>query len=98
MATALAVYVTDSDLAGTTAESYGFLVTSGGVGLATFNVGDAGAAFGLSELDSRIMTVFDILRATNDQVVDGNLYDMDLALSELADRIYTMINEIGGIN
>ncbi len=71
---------------------------SGGVGLATFNVGDAGAAFGLSELDSRIMTVFDILRATNDQVVDGNLYDMDLALSELADRIYTMINEIGGIN
>ncbi len=98
MATALAVYVTDSDLAGTTAESYGFLVTSGGVGLATFNVGDAGAAFGLSELDSRIMTVFDILRATNDQVVDGNLYDMDLALSELADRIYTMINEIDGIN
>ncbi len=98
MATALAVYVTDSDLAGTTAESYGFLVTADGVGLATFNVGDAGAAFGLSELDSRIMTVFDILRATNDQVVDGNLYDMDLVLSTLADRIYTMINETGGIN
>jgi hypothetical protein len=98
MATALAVYVTDSNLAGTTAESYGFLVTSGGVGLATFNVGDAGDAFGLSELDSRIMTVFDILRATNDQVVDGSLYDMDLVLSTLADRIYTMINETGGIN
>ena len=98
MATALAVYVTDSDLAGTAAESYGFLVTSEGVGLATFNIGDAGAAFGLVDGDSTIMTVFDILRATNAQTVDGNLYDMDLVLSELADRVYTMINEIGGIN
>jgi len=98
MATALAVYVTDSDLAGTAAESYGFLVTADGVGLATFNVAGSGAAFGLSDGDSTIMTVFDILRATNDQVVDGNFYNMDLTLSELADRVYTMINEIGGIN
>jgi len=98
MATALAVYVTDSDLAGTAAESYGFLVTEEGVGLATFNVEHAAAAFGLLDDQSTIMTVFDILRATNEQTVGGDLYDMDTILSALANEVYTMINEIGGIN
>jgi|GEM_PF-3263955 len=98
MATALAIYVTDSDLAGNTAEAYGFLVTTDGVGAATFNVGDAGAAFGLIDGDSRVMTVWDILHATNDQSVEGRLYDMDIMLRELADKVYTMINEIGGID
>ena len=97
MAAALAVYVTDSDLAGNTAESYGFLVTAEGAGAATFNVGDAGAAFGLIDGGSRVMTVLDILHATNDQAVEGRLYDMDLMLQELADKVYTMINELGGI-
>jgi len=100
MATAMAVYVTDSELAGNTAEGYGFLVSTEGVegvGDAEFNVGDSGAAFGLSAGDSTIMTIWDILEATNDQAVDGDLYDLDIMLRELADKVYTMINEIGGI-
>jgi len=99
MATALAIYVTDSDLAGDAAAAYGFLVSAEGLGAATFNVGDAGAAFGLLDGESRVMTIWDILKATNDQADDGRLYyDMDLMLQELADKVYTMINEIGGIN
>ena len=47
MATAFAVYVTDSDLASTNASQYGFIVTSAGTGAATFNVGSIGAAFGV---------------------------------------------------
>src|SRR5207247_2343306 len=39
LATALAVYVTNQTLAGTTAAAYGFLVTENGVGTRTFNVG-----------------------------------------------------------
>ena len=98
MATALAIYVTDSDLAGNTAARYGFLVSEEGLGAAMFSVGDSGAAFGLSVGDSRIMSVWDILHATNDQSVDGRLYDMDIMLQELADKVYTMINEIGAID
>jgi len=95
MATAMAVYVTDSDLAGDIGTQYGFVVTAGGVGIATFNVGDSGAAFGLSEGDSGIMTIMAILEATNDQAVDGRLYDLDTALRQLADKVYTLINESG---
>ena len=98
MATALAIYVTDSDLAGNTAESYGFLVSEEGVGAAMFSVGDSGAAFGLGIGDSRMMSIWDILHATNDQSVDGRLYDMDIMLQELADKVYTMINEMGAID
>ncbi len=98
MATALAIYVTDSDLAGNTAERYGFLVTTEGLGAATFSVGDSGEAFGLGIGDSRVMSIWNILKATNDQAVDGRLYDMDIMLRELADKVYTMINEIGAID
>ena len=98
MAAALAVYVTDLDLAGTAARSYGFLVTAGGAGAAMFNVGDAGEAFDLLDGESRVMSVWDILQATNDRTVDGDLYGMDAMVQALADKVYTMINEIGGID
>src|SRR5262249_17772542 len=58
LATALAVYVTDSRLAGTTAAAYGFLVTNGGVGSRTFNVGANGAAFGVA--DNSSLTVIEL--------------------------------------
>jgi hypothetical protein len=44
------------------------------------------------------MSIWNILKATNDQAVDGRLYDMDIMLRELADKVYTMINEIGAID
>ena len=45
MATALAVYVTNTNLAGSSATAYGFQVSSAGTGAATFSVGTSGAAF-----------------------------------------------------
>ena len=60
LATAFAVYVTNSNLAGTTAESYGFLVDDG-VGTATWNVGTNGDAFGVANFSE--LTVLDLLLA-----------------------------------
>ena len=48
MATALAVYVTDSDLAGNLGTTYGFNVSATGTGEKTHNVGTLGSAIGLS--------------------------------------------------
>ena len=101
MATALAVYVTDSrNYAGGDAIKYGFVISDGGVGVATFDVGDAGAAFGLLDGESRVMSIWAILQATNAQAVDGSLYyqDTGFVLSELADVVYTTINELGAID
>jgi hypothetical protein len=47
MATALAVYVTDSDLAGNAGIPYGFNVSSTGLGAKTYYVGANGSAIGL---------------------------------------------------
>src|SRR5207249_6813540 len=66
LAVALAVYVTNQNLAGTTAAAYGFQVSAGGVGAATLDVGCGNrAAFGLSPTDSTTMTVLDILLAAD---------------------------------
>jgi hypothetical protein len=68
LATAIAVYVTNQTLAGTTAAAYGFQVTTGGLGAATFDVGESNrAAFGLSPTASTLMTVLDILLAAEEQ-------------------------------
>ncbi len=48
LAGALAVYVTNKTLAGTTAQRYGFNISISGTGAKTYNVGSNGAAIGLS--------------------------------------------------
>jgi hypothetical protein len=60
MATALAVYVTNSSLAGNTATSAGFNVSGTGTGAKLYNVGAYGAAIGLSNNAS--YTVFALLK------------------------------------
>lgn len=102
LATALAVYVTNETLAGTTASSFGFQVTASGVGAATFNVGSSGAAFGVA--DGTVLSVLDILLATDERSTDGLLYDTDGSetiddferfLRTLANEVYSAINEAG---
>ena len=93
MALAFATYVTNESLAGQVGTNYGFTVTEYGVGIATFNVGDAGQAFGVE--DDTEMTVMDILQATNDQAVDGELYDGNVVLRSMANAVFTAINEAG---
>jgi hypothetical protein len=105
MAVALATYVTNQTLAGTTAQSFGFLVTEHGVGTSTFNVGNSGEAFGV--VDNSLLAVLDLLFATDENSQDGVLYDMDgdgdadddweTTLRTLANDVYSAINEAGDV-
>jgi hypothetical protein len=73
LALALNVYVTNSGLAGTTASSYGFAVSSTGLGSATASVQDNGAAFGVE--NGAVLTIMEILQRTNARSRDGVLWD-----------------------
>ena len=63
LATALAVYVTDSDLAGDAGVAFGFNVSADGLGALKYNVGAYGAAIGLANDTS--YTVFELLQQAN---------------------------------
>ena len=117
MATALATYVTkesfvsidystltvdQSLVAGV--ESFGFDVTVGGLGSTSFNVGDAGAAFGVA--DNSDVLIIDLLLAADSMAHDGILYDIDEdgeidsfeeSLRVLANDVFSAINEFGDI-
>ena len=102
MSVALATYVTNSTLAGQVAADYGFAVTEGALGVALFNVGVSGDAFGVAN-DSQV-TILDLLLATNSMTVDGVLYDLDgseviddleLLLRHMANLLYAAICESG---
>src|SRR6185295_17352924 len=92
LATALAVYATDSDLAGgSMATSYGFAVNSSGTGVATFNIGSNGIAFGVTDYSS--MTIMNILQATNTKARYGKLWDTDASGSYSAYE--SMLRDLG---
>jgi hypothetical protein len=104
MAVALATYVTKSSLAGNVATSYGFTVTTNGVGTALVDVGDSGAAFGL-ENDATI-TVLELLQRVNDRARKGKLWDLngngsynaaETILLKQAYDLLEAINEAGDI-
>ncbi len=87
--------MTNSALAGTVAVDYGFSVTEYGVGIATFDVGSRGAAFGVA--DDTEMTVLDMLLATDLMAVSGQLYGTAVLLRNLANEAYSAVNEQGDI-
>jgi hypothetical protein len=105
MATALAVYVTNQSLAGTTASAYGFQVSEAGVGTRTFDVGGSGAAFGVAA-NSQV-GVLDLLLAVNSRSRNGLLYDLDgdgdatdaqeTSYRTMANNVFSAINEAGDI-
>ncbi len=98
MALAFAVYCTNSNLAGgTMAASYGFIVNGEGTGIATFNVGSSGAAFGVA--NNTTMSVMDMLEATDSLSAGGNgqIYNGNTALRSLADVVYARINSQGQV-
>jgi hypothetical protein len=96
LATALAVYVTDGTLDNTgVGTQYGFLVGGNGVATATFNVGSNGAAFGVA--DNTVMTVMDLLLAADAQAVNGILYNGNTTKRNMANSVFSAINEAGGI-
>ena len=97
LATALSVYVTNATLDPTlVAQGYGFKVSGTGLGTTTFGVGCGGAAFGVA--NGTTMTVIDLLRATDAQVVHGRLYNGDDDLRREARDLYTDLLQAGNIH
>jgi hypothetical protein len=96
LATALAVYVTDPTLDNTgVGTQYGFTVSGNGLATATYNVGTNGAAFGVA--DNTVMTVMDLLLATDAQAVNGVLYNGNTTKRTMANNVFSAINQAGGI-
>jgi hypothetical protein len=89
MAGALAIYVTNSALAGTAASKYGFNLSTTGTGAKYFNVGSNGAAVGLTNNTS--YSIMRLLQNANAVApYDANEFN---ALNV----IFTAINETGDI-
>jgi hypothetical protein len=95
LATALNLYATTSSLGGTAATQYGFTVTASGLGVATYNVGSNGAAFGVPSATT--LTVMQILLQASAQTVQGVLYNGSSSLDQLALLVFDGINTAGGI-
>jgi hypothetical protein len=96
LATALSVYATNATLDPTkVAAQYGFTVSGDGAGTATVNVGSNGDAFGVA--NNTTLTVMDLLLATNDQAVNGVLYNGNTARRNEANNVYSAVNNAGGI-
>jgi hypothetical protein len=94
LATALAVYVTDPTLDSTgVGTQYGFIVSGNGVATSTYNVGTNGAAFGVA--DNTTMTVMDLLLAVDAQAVNGVLYNGNAARRNMANTVFSAINQVG---
>lgn len=99
LALALAVYVTKSNLAGNTGTSYGFAVSTDGLGSATVNVGASGAAFGMN--NNTVVTIAELLSRTNARARKGLIWDTDNKgsssaaeniLRDQAGRLFNSIN------
>jgi hypothetical protein len=74
---------------------YGFTVSGNGVATATYNVGDDGSAFGVA--NNRRVTVIDLLLAADSETVKGVLYHGEKAERDMANDVFSDINEAGGI-
>lgn len=96
LATALSVYATNATLDATgVAVQYGFTVSGSGVGTAAVSVGSAGDAFGVA--NNTTMTVLDLLLATDDQSVNGLLYNGNVTKRQKANDLFSAINQAGNI-
>ncbi len=96
LATALSVYATSATLDSTgAATQYGFTVSGDGVGTAAVNVGSDGDAFGVA--NNTVLTVMDLLLATDAQAVNGVLYGGYTAKRNEANDVFSAVNQAGGM-
>lgn len=101
MATALAVYFTNHNLAGNVGADYGFTVSDTGLGVRVVNIGTRGSAFSVDDATS--LTVMQLLLATNNVTdVSDNLsgfssiYDFngDGVIDSEEARLRTLANDL----
>ncbi len=96
LATALSVYATSATLDPTAvAVPCRFLMSGDGLGTATANVGSAGGAFGVA--NNAVLTVIDLLKATDQQAVNGVLYNGSATKRNEANSVYFAVNQAGGV-
>ncbi|VTR96973.1 Serine-aspartate repeat-containing protein F OS=Candidatus Accumulibacter sp. BA-93 GN=sdrF PE=4 SV=1: Cna_B: Cna_B: Cna_B: Cna_B: Cna_B: Cna_B: Cna_B: Cna_B: Cna_B: Cna_B: Cna_B: Cna_B: Cna_B: Cna_B: Cna_B: Cna_B [Gemmata massiliana] len=96
LATALAVYVTDSDLAGGTyARNYGFKVTTTGIADEFYNIGTNGSLFGVA--NGGVRTVWQILVAANNSATSGLAWNGNSTARSAARTLFAGLNDVGGI-
>ena len=96
LATALAVYVTDSDLAGGTyARNYGFKVTTTGIADEFYNIGTNGSLFGVA--NGGVRTVWQILVAANNSATSGLAWNGNSTARAAARTLFAGLNDVGGI-
>ncbi len=96
MAVALAVYTTDTTLAGGTyGAKYGFDYSGHTLATSVWNVGSNGAAFGLA--NNSVVSVFELLKRANDRASNGWLHMNNSTLRSQANSVFTAINEAGDI-
>ncbi|WP_372898515.1 SdrD B-like domain-containing protein [Stieleria sp.] len=109
LAVAFAVYVTNESLAGTAAQSYGFVTDSDGVGARLYDV-DAAIGTGSSEQlfgsgVPSVLSVMEILTRVDNASTDGIVFDdgvggidsLEALRRSLANDLFTSINEAGDI-
>jgi hypothetical protein len=111
LGTALNVFATTQSLGGTTAAAYGFEVTAGGVGGASYNLAAFGGAFGLP--NNTTITVLQLLQLTDgltvrktisasDATKYGVVYGGDLAGARLwrpiVNAVFDDINTLGNVS
>jgi hypothetical protein len=95
LAEALNVFATSSLLGGSAAKSYGFTVSTTGLGALSYSVGQDGAAFGVS--NNTTLNVFEMLMAVNKKAGTNGLYGGNSTLqSEVAD-LFQSLNQAGSI-
>ena len=90
------MYATNATLDSThVAAQYGFTVSGDGVGTAAVNVGSNGDAFGVA--NNTMLTVMDLLLATDAQAVNGVLSNGDSTRRNEANNVYSALNQAGDI-
>jgi hypothetical protein len=96
LATALNVYSTTLGLGGNAAVSYGFDVSTAGLGASTFNIGSCGQAFNVA--NNTTLSIWQMLQATNMDSKNGVLYNGVPSLLSMACGMYLQINSDGGVS
>lgn len=93
LTTALNTYASTRSLGGHEGQRFGFHVTAAGLGAHWFNIGRAGATFGVA--NNTRLNVYELLQAVDRRAVSGNPYGGDRKLRDAVAVVFASLNEKG---